>query len=155
VFKKTVAWIEAVRLECATFHILTPYPGTPLFRKMEREGRLLHKNWNLYDTAHAVFRPRRMTPEQLESGYAWSYRRLFSLGSIWRRRPVGWGATAGYLGMSVLYKKMNWVWPWVIRLRLTHALWKPLIEAARLRHVHHRLSNESYSSISSFSPSGS
>ena len=42
VFEKTVAWIEAQRLECATFHILTPYPGTPLFSQLEREGRLLH-----------------------------------------------------------------------------------------------------------------
>ena len=41
VFERTVAWIEAARLECATFHILTPYPGTPLFRQMESEGRLL------------------------------------------------------------------------------------------------------------------
>ena len=53
---KTVAWIETNRLECATFHILTPYPATPLFRQMEAEGRLLHRDWNLYDTAHAVFR---------------------------------------------------------------------------------------------------
>ena len=43
VFAKTVAWIEANRLECATFHILTPYPGTPLFAQMEAEGRLLHR----------------------------------------------------------------------------------------------------------------
>src|SRR5437667_8638134 len=64
VFERTVAWIEAARLECATFHILTPYPGTPLFRQMESEGRLLHKDWRLYDTAHAVFRPRYMTPEE-------------------------------------------------------------------------------------------
>jgi radical SAM superfamily enzyme YgiQ (UPF0313 family) len=44
VFERTVAWIEAARLEGATFHILTPYPGTPLFRQMETEGRLLHKD---------------------------------------------------------------------------------------------------------------
>ena len=68
VFERTVAWIEAARLECATFHILTPYPGTPLFRQMESQGRLLHKDWRLYDTAHAVFRPRNMTPEELEDG---------------------------------------------------------------------------------------
>src|SRR5262249_50390898 len=54
VFARTVAWIEENRLECATFHILTPYPGTPLFRRMEAEGRLLHKDWSRYDTAHVV-----------------------------------------------------------------------------------------------------
>ena len=41
VFERTVAWIEAARLECATFHILTPYPGTPLFRQMESRGAAL------------------------------------------------------------------------------------------------------------------
>ena len=58
VFPRTLDWIEENRLECATFHILTPYPGTPLFRQIEAEGRLLHKDWSLYDTAHVVFRPR-------------------------------------------------------------------------------------------------
>jgi radical SAM superfamily enzyme YgiQ (UPF0313 family) len=58
VFTRTAGWIEENRLECATFHILTPYPATPLFRQMEAEGRLLHRDWALYDTAHAVFRPK-------------------------------------------------------------------------------------------------
>ena len=65
VFARTAEWIEENRLECATFHILTPYPGTPLFRQMEAEGRLLHRDWTLYDTAHVVFRPKHMTPEEL------------------------------------------------------------------------------------------
>src|SRR6202035_1228940 len=64
-FAGTVEWIEANRLECATFHILTPYPATPLFRALEAEGRLLHRNWDLYDTAHVVFRPKHLTPEAL------------------------------------------------------------------------------------------
>ncbi len=54
---------------------------------MEREGRLLHRKWELYDTAHAVFQPKHMSPEELEAGYAGAYRELFSLRSIWRRRP--------------------------------------------------------------------
>jgi len=68
VFRQTVDWIEENRLECATFHILTPYPATPLFLKLESEGRLLHRNWSLYDTAHVVFRPKRMSPEELYDG---------------------------------------------------------------------------------------
>src|SRR6202035_696209 len=74
VFDRTVQWIEANRLECATFHILTPYPGTLLFAQMKSEGRLLHTNWEKYDTAHVVFRPRHLTPEQLFEGYAGCYR---------------------------------------------------------------------------------
>src|SRR5579863_6347992 len=90
VFTRTAEWVEENRMECATFHILTPYPATPLFKRMEAEGRLLHRDWTRYDTGHAVFRPKHMTPEELEQGYAWIYERLFSHASIWRRRPEQW-----------------------------------------------------------------
>src|SRR2546421_10939680 len=45
VFARTAGWVEENRLECSTFHILTPYPATPLFKQMEAEGRLLHRDW--------------------------------------------------------------------------------------------------------------
>jgi radical SAM superfamily enzyme YgiQ (UPF0313 family) len=138
VFAQTVEWIEANRLECSTFHILTPYPGTPLFRQMESEGRLLHKNWTLYDTAHVVFKPRRMSERQLFDGYAWCYRRLFSNASIWRRRPLDWRAIPTYLGMSYLYKRANWLWPFLIRHQLVATVWRPLVEITRRRHVRFR-----------------
>jgi radical SAM superfamily enzyme YgiQ (UPF0313 family) len=138
VFARTAAWIEENRLECATFHILTPYPGTPLFRKLEAEGRLLHKDWDFYDTAHVVFRPRHMTTEQLAEGYAWCYERLFSHASIWRRRPRDWQAVLPYLAMSYLYKRANWLWPILIRHRATGAVWRPLLEWSRRRHARFR-----------------
>jgi radical SAM superfamily enzyme YgiQ (UPF0313 family) len=138
VFERTVAWIEAARLENATFHILTPYPATPLFAQMEREGRLLHRAWELYDTAHAVFQPRHMSPEELEAGYQWAYRTLFSPSSIWRRRPERGSEVLPYLVMSLLYKKSNWLWPLLIRSGLTATVWRPLVEASRLRHLVYR-----------------
>jgi radical SAM superfamily enzyme YgiQ (UPF0313 family) len=138
VFARTAAWIEENRLECSTFHILTPYPGTPLFRQMEAQGRLLHRDWNLYDTAHAVFRPRQMTPEELEQGYSWMYQRLFSHGSIWRRRPEDWHAVLPYLAMSYLYKRSNRFWHLLIKHDLVHTVWRPLIELSRLRHLRYR-----------------
>jgi radical SAM superfamily enzyme YgiQ (UPF0313 family) len=138
VFERTAEWIETNRLECATFHILTPYPGTPLFRQMQAEARLLHTDWSLYDTAHVVFRPRRMTERQLADGYAWCYRRLFSHTSIWRRRPGDWRAVPAYLAMAYLYKRSNWLWHLLIRHRLTGAVWRPLVEWTRRRHVRFR-----------------
>jgi radical SAM superfamily enzyme YgiQ (UPF0313 family) len=138
VFESTVRWIEEQRLECATFHILTPYPGTPLFEQMDREGRLLHKQWDLYDTGHVVFQPKRMTPEQLAEGYAWCYRKLFSHRSIWRRRPRDWQSVAPYLAMSYLYKRSNLFWYLLIRHRLTHLAWRPLVEMTRRRHLRFR-----------------
>src|SRR5262249_48757211 len=128
VFADTVRWVEANRLECATFHILTPYPGTPLFARMEAEGRLLHRDWSLYDTGHVVFRPRHMTPGQLAQGYAWCYRRLFSHRSIWRRRPRDVRAVLPYLAMSYLYKRSNFLWYHLIRGRLTARAWGGLVE---------------------------
>ena len=138
VFERTVAWIERARLECATFHILTPYPGTPLFRQFESEGRLLHRDWKLYDTAHVVFRPARMTPEQLFDGYSWCYERLFSHASIWRRRPRDWRAVVPYLAMSYLYKRSNRMWRFLIRHQLTAAVWAPIVEGTRRRHLRFR-----------------
>jgi radical SAM superfamily enzyme YgiQ (UPF0313 family) len=135
VFARTAEWIEDNQLECATFHILTPYPGTPLFHRMAAEGRLLHRDWTLYDTAHVVFRPKHMTVEELAEGYAWLYRRLFSHASIWRRRPQDWRAVAPYLAMSYLYKRSNRLWHLLIRYRLTHAVWWPLVEWTRRRHL--------------------
>ena len=91
VFERTVAWIEANRLECATFHILTPYPGTPLFRQMEAEGRLLHRDWRLYDTAHVVFRPRHMTP----GGAGRGLRLVLRAAVLARARSGGGGPATG------------------------------------------------------------
>jgi radical SAM superfamily enzyme YgiQ (UPF0313 family) len=143
VFARTAEWIEENRLECATFHILTPYPAPPLFRQMEAEGRILHKNWTLYDTGHAVFKPKHMTPEELEHGYGWIYQRLFSHASIWRRRPQSktwkdWQAVLPYLAMSYLYKRSNRFWHLLIKHDLVHAVWRPLVEITRLRHLRFR-----------------
>ena len=138
VFEKLVDWIEENRLECATFHVLTPYPGTPLFKQMEAEGRILHKDWTLYDTANVVFQPKNITREQLSDGYAYCYKRLFTHRSIWRRRPQDVRAILPYLAMSYLYKKSNWMWHWLIKLRLTHMVWRPLVSITRWRHLSFR-----------------
>jgi len=138
VFERTVEWIEENRLECATFHILTPYPATPLFRQMESEGRLLHKDWSRYDTAHVVFRPKRMSVQELAEGYAWAYQKLFSFGSIWRRRPEQKSAVLPYMAMCYLYKKSNRFWHFLIKHNLTAWVWRPLVEWTRIRHVRFR-----------------
>jgi radical SAM superfamily enzyme YgiQ (UPF0313 family) len=137
-FEQLLGWIEACRMENATFHILTPYPGTPLFRRMEAEGRILHRDWDRYDTAHCVFQPRHMTPEVLEAGYAWCYERLLSLPSIWRRRPRQADAVLPYLAMMLLYKRSNALWEFLIRRRLVAAAWRPLVEVTRRRHLRFR-----------------
>jgi radical SAM superfamily enzyme YgiQ (UPF0313 family) len=83
-FDRTLEWGIRQGLESATFHILTPYPGTPLFERMEQDGRLLTRDWDLYDTRHAVFRPAKMTPDQLEVGFHYANREFGSWSNIWR-----------------------------------------------------------------------
>jgi radical SAM superfamily enzyme YgiQ (UPF0313 family) len=84
VFDRTVDWAIESGIETATFHILTPYPGTRLYERMEAEGRILTRDWNLYDTRHCVFRPGKLTPGQLESGYWKAYTEFYRWSSIWR-----------------------------------------------------------------------
>ena len=64
---------------------MTPFPGTGTFRRLEAEGRLLHKNWSLYDVEHVVFQPRQMTPERLQEGLEWAWRQSYSWRSMFTR----------------------------------------------------------------------
>src|ERR1700716_990059 len=66
VFDRTVEGAVEQGIETATYHILTPYPDTALYRRMDAEDRLLHHDWDLFDTRHVVFKPQRLTPQQLE-----------------------------------------------------------------------------------------
>ncbi len=61
VFARTVEWAVSRGVETATFHIMTPYPGTRLERRLAAEGRVTSRDWDLYDTRHAVFTPAGMT----------------------------------------------------------------------------------------------
>ncbi|MBX3270751.1 MAG: radical SAM protein [Sandaracinaceae bacterium] len=138
VFARLAEWVEAQRLECATYHILTPYPKTPLFRQLEAEGRILHRDYRRYDTAHVVFRPKHMRPDELQRGYEWLYQRTFGHRSIWRRRPEDARAVLPYLAMAYLYKRSNPLWHLLIANDLTQYAWRPLVEWTRARHVRYR-----------------
>ncbi len=84
VFDRTVEWALEQGIETATFHILTPYPGTGLYQRMAADGRILRRNWDLYDTAHVVFRPARMSAAALKAGYLRAQRDFYRWGSILR-----------------------------------------------------------------------
>ncbi len=85
VFQEYVDFIEEAMIQTPYLAIRTPYPGTPLYYQMKEDGRLLHEDWEKYDTAHCVFQPRRMTPEQLEAGYRWAWRKITSHWGMLRR----------------------------------------------------------------------
>ncbi|MDO4191427.1 MAG: radical SAM protein [Bacteroidales bacterium] len=83
VFKRTVEWGVENSITTATYHILTPYPGTRQFARMEAEGRILTKNWDLYDTRHVVYQTKGLSTEELETGYWWAYKEFYRWKNIW------------------------------------------------------------------------
>ncbi len=93
IFGETLDFLEAVGVQNATFNILTPYPGTRLYQRLEAEGRILTRDWSKYNGREdVVFRPRHMSPETLLEGYRYANRRFYSYEGIYRRlsrSPVG------------------------------------------------------------------
>jgi radical SAM superfamily enzyme YgiQ (UPF0313 family) len=93
IFAETLDFLESAGVQNATFNILTPYPGTRLFRRLETEGRILTRDWRLYNGREdVVYRPRLMSPEALLEGYRYANQRFYSAGSIAKRlsrSPVG------------------------------------------------------------------
>jgi radical SAM superfamily enzyme YgiQ (UPF0313 family) len=130
VFTSTVEWAIEQGIETATFHILTPYPGTALHKRMRAQARILHNDWDLYDTRHAVFQPARLDPAQLEAGYWQAYRDFYRWSSIWRGAAVqsGMNERLRHLAYSGGWKKFEPAWDWVIHTgRVSRLL--PLLEA--------------------------
>ena len=85
VFEKTVQRIIDLKIDIPRYSIYTPYPGTPLFDRLEKEGRIISRNWNDYDTMHVVYQPRLLTPDELYDGFKWAYKETFKLSHIAKR----------------------------------------------------------------------
>jgi len=129
VFERTVDWAVHNGIETSTFHVMTPYPGTGLFQRIEAEGRLLHRDWDRYDTRHAVFQPASMTPDQLERGYWRAYKEFYQWKNIFRgaaTKPDLRGKLR-HVSYSAGWKKFEGLWNLLIRTRqVAHAL--PVLE---------------------------
>ena len=139
VFPRTVDWAIAQGIETATFHVLTPYPGTALHARMRAEDRLLHEDWDRYDTRHTVFRPARLTPERLEQGYWGAYRDFYRWGSILRSASTkpSLGGSLRHAAYAAGWKKFEPLWDLLIRLkRAGEAL--PLLEGVLDAGARHR-----------------
>lgn len=82
VFRRTVDWGIEHSLTTATFHVLTPYPGTRQFQRLEQEGRILTRDWSRYDTRTVVYKTKGMTAEELKQGYDWAYKEFYAWRNI-------------------------------------------------------------------------
>ena len=129
VFDRTVEWAISEGIETSTFHILTPYPGTALYTRMQQAGRMLHDNWDLYDTRHTVFQPKLLTPQELEDGYWSAYKNFYRWGSILRGASAKqtWPGRLRHFGYAAGWKKFEPLWDLVIRLRQV-TLMLPMLE---------------------------
>jgi radical SAM superfamily enzyme YgiQ (UPF0313 family) len=129
VFNRTVEWAIENGIETATFHILTPYPGTALYQRMQAEGRITTFNWDLYDTRHSVFHHGRLTPEALEAGYWRAYYDFYRWGSIFQSSRVhqNFSEQLRHLAYTGGWKKFEPMWDWVIRAKRV-ASFLPVLE---------------------------
>jgi len=91
VFDRTVDFVLKAKLEVAYFSILTPYPGTRIYKKLEQENRILTKDWSIYDANHVVYRPKNFTPDQLLAKYLEALQQIYSVRSIFTRL---WGTNS-------------------------------------------------------------
>ena len=85
VFSATVEQVQALKIDIPRYALLTPYPGTPLYRRLNDEKRILTHDWSNYDTMHVVFQPKHMSPSQLYAGFKYAYRETFRVKSILAR----------------------------------------------------------------------
>lgn len=104
-FNSTLDWIVKNKIETVTSHILTPYPGTELYRRMKQEGRLLTDDLSLYNTANVVFEPKGMTKDELYDGYIKIYKDIYSIKNILKRMPEAKEQRAAYILFNLFYRK--------------------------------------------------
>lgn len=114
VFEEAADHIVKARFDLPQISIYTPFPGTPVFEKLEKEGRILTRNWSLYNGQNVVFRPLRMTAEELNRGTDLVRKRAYSWGALSRRlltkplwvKPL---VVLSYLGFRFYQYRIAWV----------------------------------------------
>jgi radical SAM superfamily enzyme YgiQ (UPF0313 family) len=109
IFKETLDILEEAGVQNATFNILTPFPGTRLFHKLESEGRILTRDWRKYNSrTDVVYQPMHMSNAELLAGFQYANERFYSLPGIAKRlsrSPVQWWWT---LPLNLAYGYQWW-----------------------------------------------
>ena len=130
VFRRTVDWAVEVGVTTATFHVLTPYPGTALFQEMESRNRIASRNWDLYDTRHVIYQPLCMSPDELKRGYDWAYQEFYRWSNIFDAASahISTKHQLKHFFYSAGWKKFEPAWDFVIRVKQLAQL-RPVLEA--------------------------
>lgn len=135
VFDRTVDWAVSRGITTATFHIATPYPGTEFFRQVEAQGRLRTRDWDLYDTRHAVFEHPILSRHELETGYRCAYRDFYRWRQIARGSAHHVNTLQGckHFAYAAAWKKLEPIWNLMISARRLAAVRPGLEHALNLR----------------------
>lgn len=122
VFNDTLDWLVKNKVETMTAHILTPYPGTALYKRFLSENRITDFDLRKYNTSNVVFKPKNMTPEELYNGYLWMYKKFYSMKNIIKRIPDNHEQKIPYFLFCFIYRKFGRVSSKVSRIGLLSCL---------------------------------
>lgn len=124
VFKRTVDWGVQNALTTSTYHILTPYPGTALFKRMESANRIITRDWSRYDTRHVVYKTTKLSAKQLEEGYWWAYKEFYRWSNVFK-------ASLKHDHIKHQLKHLAYTGGW----KKFEGLWKLLINSGSLKYM--------------------
>lgn len=144
VFSETVAAVHDLQIDIPRFAIYTPYPGTKAFANLKAQGRILHENWEEYDTQHVVFEPLRMSPDELYQGFRRAYRDAFSAKACLTRTFQSPHPVISFLGNSAyqLYVRKLWRGPAACRSKSAPVLSVPCLQTQKTDHTSIRAGRE-------------
>jgi radical SAM superfamily enzyme YgiQ (UPF0313 family) len=100
IFPETLEFLERNKIGTASFNILTPYPGTRIYEQFKKEGRLITTDWKYYDHSTVVFKPKNMSPLELQECEIRIKKEFSGISSILKRLP-------GNLAHPLLFFAMN------------------------------------------------
>jgi len=124
VFSRTVDWGVKNAITTATYHILTPYPGTRLYESMVSSNRIVTRDWDLYDTRHVVYKTNGLTAQELEDGYNFAYKEFYKWGNIF-------DASFSHDKLKHQFKHLFYTGGW----KKFEGFWNFVINTGGLRHL--------------------
>jgi len=85
IIRDTVKFSRRIDLDSLQYLILTPVPGTPVYEELEKQNRIICRDWSQYDGHHIVFQPRQFTPYELQTETIRAMKKFYSWRSVLRR----------------------------------------------------------------------
>lgn len=139
IFLKTAEFAVDAGIDLPRFAVVTPFPNTPLYKRLEAEGRILTRNWELYDGQHVVFQPAKMSVDELQWGIEAAWKHAYSWRSIVRRitrSPAPWPVRLGTnLGYRFYAHRLSQFYncDWIIGRGTTRQVVESKLEAVVIR----------------------